>query len=197
MCDFLFTPALDGAKHSEIYDDTYWKDQDPDWYGRVAETLRLLMLSNELLHKRCEDLEILDFGCGIGGFLDIGRRSLGLNVWGTDIIQPKVGKEYFLPELGDRKFDVITACEVIEHLPNPLEQFREIRRHLKIPGAFAFQTAEWDPHSGSRDWWYLGPQNGHISLFSRRALDFAFNALAAKTRRIYLDYPGVQAWLFE
>lgn len=196
-CDFLFTPAIDDDDHTEIYDETYWNNQDPDWYGRVGETLRLVSVANELLGKKLEDLDILDFGCGIGGFLDMSHRSFQLNTWGTDIIPPKVGKEWFLKDLGGRKFDVITACEVIEHLPNPRSIFEFIRAHLKSPGVFAFQTALWDPSSLDRNWWYLGPHNGHISLYSRKGLDFVFNDMGASSRRIFKDYAGLQAWRFD
>lgn len=197
-CNFLFTPALDANDHTEIYDETYWNNQDPDWYGRVGETFRLVALSNELLRSRLEDLDVLDFGCGIGGFLDLGRRSFGLNVWGTDIIPPKVGKDHFLPQpVEGRKFDVITACEVIEHLPNPRETFSAIRGMLKSPGVFAFQTAQWDPTALDRNWWYLGPHNGHISLYSREGLDHVFKDMRGSARRVFRDYPGIQAWLFK
>jgi SAM-dependent methyltransferase len=195
-CDFLFTRALDGDDHREIYDATYWDHQDPDWYGRVAETLRLCAFGNELLGGRLDSAEILDFGCGIGGFLDMAHRSLALKAWGTDIIPPKVGGEWFLPELGDRKFDIIVACEVIEHLPDPRATFATIRRHLKSPGVFAFQTAYWDPEVLDRDWWYLGPDNGHISLFSAGGLTHLFEEMGGRARRLWNNYAGLQAWRF-
>ena len=69
-----------------------------------------------------------------------------------------MGKEWFLSDLETRQFDVITACEVIEHLPNPRETFTKLRGRLKSPGVFAFQTGQWDPKLLGRDWWYLGPQ---------------------------------------
>lgn len=196
-CNFLFTPAIDEQDHTEIYDETYWNNQDPDWYGRVGETFRLVALANELLRKPLEELDILDFGCGIGGFIEMGHRSFQLNVWGTDIIPPKVGREYFLPQpISGKKFDVITSCEVIEHLPAPRQTFDTIRGLLKSPGVFAFQTAQWDPQSLGRDWWYLGPHNGHISLYSREGLDHVFASMGGSKRRMFRNYPGVQAWLF-
>jgi len=196
-CKFLFTDAIDAeADHTVIYDETYWENQDPDWYGRVTETFRLVALANELLNIRLDRADVLDFGCGIGGFVEMGRRSLNLNVWGTDIIPPKVGKEWYLSDLGDRKFDIITSCEVIEHLPHPRKIFDIVRRHLKPRGVFAFQTAQWDPESLGRDWWYLGPHNGHISLYSADSLTHVFNDMGGAGRRLWNNYAGVQAWLF-
>ena len=41
-----------------------------------------------------------------------------MKTWGTDIIEPKKAPEFFLKDLGSRRFDAIVACEVIEHLPD-------------------------------------------------------------------------------
>ena len=194
-CDFLFTFSRDDDNQAQIYDDVYWNEQDPGWYDRVPETLRLLMMANELLRRPLESLEILDFGCGMGAFMDICHRSMDLNVWGTDIIMPKFGNEYYLEALGERKFDVITCCEVVEHFPQPMETFHLMRRHLKSPGVLAFQTCVWDPAFG-RDFWYLGPHNGHISIYSRKSFEFLFAKMGGKSRRLFKGYTGVQAWLF-
>ena len=196
-CGFLFSDVIDNQiSHTEIYDDDYWANQDPDWYGRVAETFRLVALSNELLNIRLDRAEILDFGCGMGGFVEIGRNNLQLNVWGTDIIPPKVGKEWFLPDLGEKKFDIIVSCEVVEHLPDPASIFKTIRSHLKPRGVFAFQTAYWDGDCLDRTWWYLGPNNGHISLYSPQSLTHLYTSMQGSARRLWNDYPGLQAWLF-
>jgi hypothetical protein len=84
----------------------------------------------------------------------------------------------------------------MEHIPTPVETFRAIRRMLKPGGAFAFQTAEYDRVSG-RDWWYVGPDNGHISLYSRGALDSLFKQLDGRSRLMWGNYPGVQSWQFD
>lgn len=193
-CGFCFSTHLDAADHSEIYDDDYWNKQDPDWYGRVSETLRLVLLANQLVRKPPDTLEILDFGCGMGTFVETCRRSLQLAAWGTDIIKPRFGLDYFLPQIG-RKFDIVVACEVVEHIPTPLETFRRMRDFLKPGGAVAFQTAEYS-HECGRDWWYVGPDNGHISLYSRGALDHIFKQLGGTSRIFWREYPGVQAWQF-
>ncbi len=195
-CNFLFTMALDEIDHTFLYDDVYWNTQDPDWHGRVSQTFRLVAMANELINKRIDRFEILDFGCGAGAFLEAGRKHLAINVWGTDINRPKFGEEWFLKDLGDRTFDVITACEVIEHLSDPVKVFSKLRQHLKSPGVLAFQTAQWDPKELDRSWWYLGPHNGHISLYSRESLDFLFKDMKGSGRRMWSDYPGCQAWLF-
>ena len=149
-CGFLFSPARDEDDQGAIYDETYWTKQDPDWYGRVSQTVRLVALANELLGRKLEDLEILDFGCGMGGFVHQGREHLQLQVWGTDIIKPQVGLEHYLPELGSRQFDVITCCEVVEHFPEPKDTFAFMRKHLKSPGGPCFSDGGMGPRARSR-----------------------------------------------
>lgn len=195
-CEFLFCTQHDGVDHTELYSDEYWATHDADWTGRVTQTLRLVMLANHLLGKDPSSLRVLDYGCGMGGFVESARRDLQMQVFGTDLIEPKLGREWFVPQPGKAAYDLVVACEVIEHLEQPMEAFAAIARMLRRPGAFAFQTAYYDPAACGRDWWYLGPANGHISLHSARSLEIAAQRLGVAQRRTWGGYPGVQAWLF-
>ncbi|MEL7088789.1 MAG: methyltransferase domain-containing protein, partial [Planctomycetota bacterium] len=116
-CKFLFAHLLDDLDNTQVYDESYWDHQDPDWSGRVNQTLRLIMLSNLLLNRLPWEMEVCDFGCGMGTFIEAGRQHLGLKAWGYDIIKPKYGLDYFLDTMPEQRFDIVTACEVIEHLP--------------------------------------------------------------------------------
>lgn len=193
-CRFCFTDILDAASQAGVYDESYWHDQDPDWHGRVTETLRLVLLANTLRGAEPWALEILDFGCGMGTFLQTAREKLNMQVWGHDLIEPKFGKEYFLGELSERTFDIIVSCEVLEHLPFPYEILRGVLRSLKPGGVFAYQTAYYDPEVCKRDWWYVGPANGHVSLYSVGSFDVLFRKLGGERRLLWNNYPGVQAW---
>ena len=195
-CGFCFTDLLDRADHVAVYGEEYWATQDPDWYGRVTETLRLVIMAASMVRREPWNLEILDFGCGMGTFVQTGREKLGMKVWGSDIIEPKFGKEYFLRTLPANRFDAAVACEVLEHLPFPVKNIQSAVRSLRPGGVFAFQTAYYDPETCGRDWWYVGPANGHISLYSPRSLEVLFRDLGGTKRLVWNDYAGVQAWQF-
>lgn len=195
-CGFLFTRDLDNISHAGIYNEEYWKDQDPDWYGRVSETLRLVMMGLSISNRVPNEAQILDYGCGMGAAVEVMRNKLDMKVWGTDIIRPKFSQEYFLSDIPRTKFDVVVACEVIEHLPDPLASFRAMRDSLIPSGAIAFQTACWDGKLLDRNWWYLGPGNGHISLYAPTTFDYLATKIGARKRQLWNDYPGIQAWLF-
>jgi SAM-dependent methyltransferase len=196
QCQFLFATILDRKDNAEVYDEDYWNGQDPDWGGRVNQTLRLVMMGSRLVAKNPWELKVLDFGSGMGTFVAAARDQLQMQAWGTDLIQPKFGREFFLPKIDGETFDVIVACEVLEHLVQPMQTLEQIRGALNPGGVFAFQTAYYDPATCGRDWWYLGPANGHVSLYSRGAFDELFKQLGGKERLFWNDYPGLQAWRF-
>jgi SAM-dependent methyltransferase len=132
----------------------------------------------------------------MGTFVEVARRQLQMEVWGTDIIEPRFGRDWFVRQgdLASGQFDVVVACEVVEHLENPLAAFEQIKRSLVGGGVVAFQTAYYDPAACGRDWWYIGPANGHVSLYSARSLDVIAERLGARRRVLWNNYPGLQAW---
>ena len=196
VCHFLSCTIHDEIDHSRLYNETYWDTQDPDWGGRVHQTLRLLLMANQLLKMNPWELTVLDFGCGMGTFVESARKQIQLEAWGTDIIKPKFGLEWFVSQPSAGQFDVVVSCEVMEHLPRPFESVSQIKSYLRKGGVFAFQTAQYDSAVCHRDWWYLGPANGHISHYSREAFDVLAEKLGVRNKLMWNDYPGLQAWQF-
>ncbi len=91
--------------------------------------------------------EILDFGCGRGGFLQlsnkISKRSIGVEL-------NKKNREYLnnigvqcvskLSELNDDKYDLITLNHVFEHLNDPINILVELQKYLKDDGVIIIEV---------------------------------------------------------
>ena len=101
-------------------------------------------------------------------------------------ISDAVTYDPFVPEFATPppgKFDLITCFETLEHMPDPLGGIGDIVAHLDEPGLVLFSTmlqpADFDQLG--MDWWYVGPRNGHISMFSRGALAKAWGRHGYRT----------------
>jgi SAM-dependent methyltransferase len=126
---------------------------------------------------------LLDVGAGFGHFLEAARPeydATGLELGPAAVaharkrfsVSCEVGSIYALPAALHGSFDVATAWDFIEHVPDPLGALAAMRKALR-PGGLAFLST---PDAGSlaarllaRHWHYLDPVQ-HIVLFDRRTL---------------------------
>jgi SAM-dependent methyltransferase len=96
--------------------------------------------------------ELVDVGCGPGTFL-ARAQSMGYSVTGIDFdpeaieqARSVVGDHVYTMSLEDflektnRRYDVVTFFEVLEHMDNPLEFMSTVRRVLKDGGHIALSV---------------------------------------------------------
>ncbi len=101
--------------------------------------------------KKNEIKSILDFGCADGLFLDFCKKYFNskTKLWGTDLSEDllsqarKNGWDVF--PLGDTenikmKFDLITLWDVIEHVEDPLEVMKMLKKLLTPKGRIFLET---------------------------------------------------------
>jgi len=97
---------------------------------------------------------LLEVGCGFGFGLDFARRALGWEVMGLDPgpfaaagraqLGLPIESRYLVP--GDRafagRFDVLTASEVLEHVPSPPDFARTLHGALREGGSLVLTTPD-------------------------------------------------------
>jgi SAM-dependent methyltransferase len=183
-CSLVFVENPD-RDFSEIYDDDYYagKGADPvvdycleakdprrsireyEWRGIVEIICALTDLNPKT--------RWLDFGCGNGDLVRHVREKVGCEIVGFEqgaIARSAVKKgipvlrREELARLG-WQFDVVTALDVLEHVPHPVETLGEVFRLLKNPGVFFYTTGNAQPFRKKiLKWSYARPEI-HISLY--------------------------------
>jgi len=168
QCHFCFAPemhewSLDKFT-KEIYNDDYGRF-DPDYEGlRPKGNAEGLMT---LFGRRAPDIRHLDYGGGNG----LLSRILCDHGFKSQSYDPFVNRDVNIEALGE--FDLITAYEVFEHVPDVQALMTSLTALRKANGVVLFSTLVSDGEIVQNQrltWWYASPRNGHISLFSRDSL---------------------------
>lgn len=106
--------------------------------------MRAVRLLEHALTKAPET--VLDVGTG-HGFHAMSFLAQGSSVTGLDVVPPQIVHKNYehiqniyeesKKQLGDRQFDMIWCCHVLEHIPNIQHFLMYLRRYLK-PGGWLF-----------------------------------------------------------
>lgn len=178
-CGFLFSDSFDNWSPQEfgtyIYNAGY-EMVDPD-YARVRPDANAQMLIRAFERSK-GTLRVLDYGGGNGAFAAALRAGGFL---AADTYDPLVSEHSTKPH---GCFDVVTSFETLEHHPRPLAAIEDMAEHTEDSGLVIFSTLVQpaDLDQQGMGWWYIGPRNGHISLFTSQSLAKAWNRLGFMLR---------------
>lgn len=168
-CGFVFTDHFDGFNAQQWREKVYNEDYaaiDPE-YREIRPRTNALLIELLLLGRKASTIG-LDFGGGSGLTSELLMRK----GWQFDSYDPFGTTRLDASRLG--RYNVATAFEVFEHLPNPTAALSEILGKMSREKILIFiGTGVCDGRVDDRKrlmWWYAAPRNGHISLYSRRSL---------------------------
>jgi SAM-dependent methyltransferase len=169
-----------------FYPDDYesW-DSDRILEQGVERELQLATASGTLRHVGIRPgMDVLDFGCGAGLFLEVATR-LKANVVGVDMGEPNTrrlkarGLDVFRGTLGEyiaqgrpQRFDGISSSHVFEHLHDPVEALQQLKQLLKPDGLIWIgvpNAANWG-YRVLRDKWYATQVPRHLHHFTPLSL---------------------------
>jgi SAM-dependent methyltransferase len=177
-CGFLFTDAFDDWREDQFKRHIYNEDYhlfDPDYQTKRPNNNAGIVANLWAGHKA--GMRVLDFGGGNDVFCKALRTGGFSEALTYDPMVPEHARR---PE---GKFDLVTCFETLEHLPDPLAGIAAIVDCVAEPGAVFYSTLtqpeDFDQYGMS--WWYVGPRNGHISIFTKQALALAWARHGFKT----------------
>ena len=178
------TPSVTVDREGTVTGNTY------DKYGSSNPVVKRLMANFEGtledLFQRARPASLLDVGCGEGVLTHQWAQRIDGRVVGIDLDDPQLHEEWKgrqcanleymvmkaenLP-FGDNEFDVATAIEVLEHVPDPEHTVSEMARvasgHLlvSVPREPLWRGLNMARGAYLRD---LGNTPGHVNHWSKR-----------------------------
>jgi|SRR3984893_17413219 len=168
-CGFLFTDEFDDWSSEAFLKYIYNNDYavvDPDYVA--ARPTNNAKLIEQAFQASRDTLSILDYGGGNGLLAQLleehGFKAATYDPFSTFSARPQ------------GPFDLITCFEVLEHLPFPDRTVLDMTGLLASEGVILFSTLTQPSNIAELGlgWWYVGPRNGHVSLYSQRALAILF-----------------------
>jgi SAM-dependent methyltransferase len=166
-CHFLFTTAFDHFTEDDfrrwIYNEDYLL-VDPE-YREVRPRENAGVLGR--LFGGARPRRLLDYGGGHGALAELLRAQAYPAVETYDPLVPRFAAK------PSGRFDCVVSFEVVEHAVDPARVFAEMDGFLADPGLIVFSTLLQPPDLDRQglSWWYAGPRNGHVSLYSRASLE--------------------------
>ncbi|MBT3766938.1 MAG: class I SAM-dependent methyltransferase [Rhodospirillaceae bacterium] len=195
-CGFLFTTGFDewNSENFEtwIYNDDYITI-DPDYKDVRPKVFADLFIKN--LGDFKETLSILDFGGGDGQMVTLLKQAGFTNIEWYD---PFTSEEKSVPT---GPYDLVTCIEVMEHTTTPHETVQSIAKLVGEDSAVLISTKiQPDTILSERlNWWYVRPRNGHVSIYTKKALselwkDYGFQMIH-RSSGTHIAYKGNPKYL--
>jgi hypothetical protein len=161
-CEFIFLDKKDTVS-AEKEKKRYLKHENS------LENKGYVKMLNDFIEKipnKDRIITALDFGSGPNPVLAHLLKEKGINADIYDI--------YFAPpeDYKNKKYDLITATEVVEHLKEPLGILKELVKHLNKNGILAVMTSLHKNNEEEFKKWQYRMDETHISFYSEKTIKY-------------------------
>ena len=182
-CGLVYLSSL-GYIYGEHYETSGMHDDEvPNIDKWLKETEFDDKRRYDFVKEKIANKNVLDFGCGVGGFLEMAKRSAS-NVSGIELERAlqhsfKERKLNVFSNLKEvqkesKKYDIITAFHVIEHLKNPKEILKELSQLLTEGGEMIVEVPNSDDALltlyESKDFQKFTYWSQHLFLFNAKTM---------------------------
>jgi SAM-dependent methyltransferase len=163
-CSLIFTDFFDDWTNDDFAKFIY----NPDYLLIDGEyiAIRPRQMADEMARFLADhrSAHILDYGSGNGAFAERLKAHGFTTVENYD--------PFSSPRRPLGEFDIVTCFETIEHSPFPKDTMADLLSFMKPEGCIILSTGIQPPNINEirGNWWYIGPRNGHVSIYSLVAL---------------------------
>ena len=166
----------------------YWLEEA--YNSAIADADTGLVSRNIAISKRLacilfflfdKDGKYVDMAGGYGSLTRL-MRDIGFNFYWSDLYCDNIFAKGFEIATTEKPFSAITAFEVLEHVPDPVEFIQRLLSETET-STIIFST---ELFTGSplqpEAWWYYSLNTGqHISFYQRKSLEFLGKRLSLAT----------------
>jgi len=147
------------------------EDNIDDRTIKIREHIREISIIKEMIRKK-NNLKFLDYGMGTGEWC-LAAKSVGIEVFGLDLSKELVDRAriYGIKTLNEKdlkkhSFDYINTEQVFEHISNPLQTLKKLRKSLTPEGIIKISVP-----NGKNLKEYINKENWGISKGKKGSLN--------------------------
>lgn len=155
-------------------EEPYWLDEaysdaiNHSDIGLLKRNSDLVSPTGNVLSKYFDSSKrFIDYGAGYGVFVRMMRDRGFDYYWQDKYCDNLYAKDFMFNE--NEKYEVLTAYEVFEHLPEPVKEVEEMLKHSDNILFSTYLIPADNPKP--LDWWYFALDHGqHVSLYTEKSL---------------------------
>jgi SAM-dependent methyltransferase len=189
-CYYIFTTERNlSSEETKAHFKNQWIQKPEGAYPACCTLLHGLL---ESTGKPCR--RALDFGCGNGGLVR-SLRERGIETFGIDPIPVENDLAHCvyprLEDLPEKRFDMITALEVFEHLDRPSDTLSRLISYLSEDGFIFLTTALTNRAlTGIRcfPYWIYQKDPTHVGFFDQRTFEWMATRFSLEIHIFHHDF---------